>query len=88
MARRYRHHLAGWPSLRDIARQVGCSHTTVSGAFSDARLPRWGLLELVVEAIGGDTAEFHALWLKASAGGSSVVEAAVTSPSALTTRQL
>jgi len=72
------HHRAGWPSLRDIAREVGCSHTTVSGAFSDARLPRWGLLELVVEAIGGDTAEFHALWLKASAGG----EAAVTAPSA------
>lgn len=60
------HHLAGWPSLRTLAREVGCSHTTVSAAFSSARLPTWGLLELLVEAMGGDTAEFHKLWLAAS----------------------
>ncbi|MEV0459135.1 ATP-binding protein [Catellatospora methionotrophica] len=60
------HHRAGWPSLRDMAREVGCSHTTVSAAFSEARLPRWGLLELIVEALDGDTAQFHRLWLAAS----------------------
>ncbi|WP_412539122.1 tetratricopeptide repeat protein [Longispora sp. K20-0274] len=60
------HHRAGWPSLRDMAREVGCSHTTVSVAMSGGRVPRWGLLELIVETLGGDTAEFHALWLAAT----------------------
>jgi tetratricopeptide (TPR) repeat protein len=60
------HHRAGWPSLRYIAKDVGCSHTTVSAVFSEPRLPRWGLLELVVECLGGDTGEFHRLWLTAS----------------------
>jgi tetratricopeptide (TPR) repeat protein len=64
------HHRAGWPSLRDIARDVGCSHTTVSAVFSEPRLPRWGLLELVVESLDGDTGEFHLLWLAASTPGS------------------
>lgn len=61
------HHAAGWPSLRDMARAVGCSHTTVSVAFSRPRVPRWGLLELIVETLGGDTNRFHQLWLAASA---------------------
>ncbi|MGN9909880.1 ATP-binding protein [Phytohabitans sp. LJ34] len=61
------HHEAGWPSLRDMAKEVGCSHTTVSAAFSGPRPPRWGLLELIVEALGGDTERFHQLWLAASA---------------------
>jgi tetratricopeptide (TPR) repeat protein len=60
------HHRAGWPSLREIAKDVGCSHTTVSMAFSDPRVPRWGLLELVVESLGGDIELFHRLWLAAS----------------------
>ena len=60
------HHRAGWPSLRDMAREVGCSHTTVSAAFSGPRVPRWGLLELIVETLGGDSEEFHRLWLAAS----------------------
>ncbi|RIV39745.1 ATP-binding protein [Micromonospora radicis] len=60
------HHRAGWPSLRDMAREVGCSHTTISAAFSEPRIPRWGLLELIVETLGGDTAWFHQLWLAAS----------------------
>lgn len=66
------HHRAGWPSLRTLARCVGCSHTTVSAVFSSPRLPSWGVLELLVEALDGDTAEFHRLWLSASgpaAGG-------------------
>ncbi|HZN20782.1 MAG TPA: tetratricopeptide repeat protein [Micromonosporaceae bacterium] len=60
------HHRAGWPSLRVIAKDVGCSHTTVSAAFSEPRVPRWGLLELIVESLGGDTELFHRLWLAAS----------------------
>jgi tetratricopeptide (TPR) repeat protein len=61
------HHQAGWPSLREMAREVGCSHTTVSAAFSEPRVPRWGLLELLVETLDGDTERFHHLWLEASA---------------------
>jgi tetratricopeptide (TPR) repeat protein len=60
------HHRAGWPSLREMAKEVGCSHSTVSAAFSEPRVPRWGLLELIVEALGGDTEEFHRMWLAAS----------------------
>jgi tetratricopeptide (TPR) repeat protein len=60
------HHRAGWPSLREMAAEVGCSHTTISVAFSGPRPPRWGLLELIVETLGGDTERFHQLWLAAS----------------------
>ncbi len=60
------HHEAGWPSLRVLAREAGCSRTTVSRVFSAPRLPSWGVLELLVEAMGGDTAGFHDLWLAAS----------------------
>ncbi|WP_439936872.1 ATP-binding protein [Nocardia sp. N13] len=62
------HHRAGWPSLRTLARMTGVSHTTVSKAFSTATLPTWGTLELVVEALDGDTEAFHDLWLAASTG--------------------
>jgi lambda repressor-like predicted transcriptional regulator len=61
------HHRAGWPSLRALARETGVSHTTVSKTFSQPALPPWGTLELLVEAMGGDTTRFHALWLSASA---------------------
>ncbi|WP_269810745.1 ATP-binding protein [Kineosporia rhizophila] len=60
------HHRAGRPSLRDLAREVGCSRTTVSAMFSEPRPPRWGLLELVVEALGADLAPFHRMWLQAT----------------------
>ena len=33
------HHRAGWPSLRVLAREAGCSPTTVSVVFSSPRLP-------------------------------------------------
>ncbi|HZM83152.1 MAG TPA: tetratricopeptide repeat protein [Candidatus Limnocylindrales bacterium] len=61
------HHRAGWPSLRVMAKEVGCSHTTISAAFSAPAVPRWGLVELIVETLGGDTERFHELWLAASA---------------------
>ena len=64
------HHEAGWPSLRTLARKAGCSHTTVSAVFSAPRLPAWGVLELLVEAMGGDVSEFHRLWLAASSPSS------------------
>ena len=54
------HHEAGWPSLRWLAREAGFSHTTVSTVFSSPRLPSWGVLELLVEAMDGDVGEFHA----------------------------
>lgn len=60
------HHEAGWPSLRALAREAGCSHTTISTVFSSPRLPSWGVLELVVEAMGGDVGAFHRLWLAAT----------------------
>ena len=60
------HHEVGWPSLRSLAIEAGCSHTTVSSVFSSPRLPSWGVLELIVEAMRGDVAEFHRLWLAAS----------------------
>ncbi len=67
------HHRAGWPSLRDMAKEVGCSPTTISAAFSRPVVPRWGLLELIVETLGGDTATFHRLWLDASHAGEIVL---------------
>jgi len=62
------HHRAGWPSLRAMARDVGCSRTTVSAAFSEPRAPRWGLVELLVETMGGDVERFRGLWLAATSG--------------------
>lgn len=60
------HHHAGWPSLRRLASGAGCSHTTVSKAFSSPAVPSWGTLELLVEALDGDTAQFRDLWLAAT----------------------
>ena len=61
------HHRAGWPSLRTMASDAGCSHTTVSHALSGPRLPAWGIVEVLVDAMGGDVPAFHDLWLAASA---------------------
>jgi hypothetical protein len=61
------HHHAGWPSLRTLARETGVSHTTVSKTMSAPVLPTWGILELLVEAMHGDSDQFRDLWLAASA---------------------
>lgn len=66
------HRRAGWPSLRDMAREVGCSHTTISAAFAGPKVPRWGLLELIVETLGGDGELFHRRWLATSGPGETV----------------
>lgn len=76
------HHQAGWPSLRTTAREVGCSHVTVAGVFSGPRAPRWGLLELVVEALDGDVEVFRNLWLDATSEQSSPVADAPSGPAA------
>ncbi len=60
------HHRAGWPSLRQLAAAAGCSHTTVSKAFSSPALPSWGTLDVLVEAMGGDVAALHELWIDAT----------------------
>jgi tetratricopeptide (TPR) repeat protein len=73
------HHSAGWPSLRALAGYAACSPTTISSVFSSARLPRWGTLELVVEAMGGDVERFHRLWLAAGRAGTGQVPVPVTS---------
>jgi hypothetical protein len=73
------HHRAGRPSLRQMASEVGCSHTTISAAFSE---PRWGLLELIVETLDGDPEQFRSLWLAASAAPPA---AEASAPVAMTT---
>ncbi len=70
------HHRAGWPSLRTLAHEAGCSHTTVSAVFSSPKLPSWGVLELLVEAMDGDVPDFHDLWLAASAPAESTASGA------------
>ncbi len=69
------HHRAGWPSLRVLAREAGCSPTTVSAVFSSPRLPSWGVLELLVEAMDGDVEAFRALWHAAGSPTGSPVDA-------------
>ncbi|MFD3498593.1 hypothetical protein [Streptomyces sp. NPDC058678] len=55
---------AGEPSMRTVAGRTGgvVSHSTVHQALSGKRTPRWGALELIVEALGGDSDDFHPLW--------------------------
>jgi tetratricopeptide (TPR) repeat protein len=56
---------AGQPSIREIATRVGpgvVSSSTIHNMFRGPRVPKWGFLELVVEELRGDTAEFSALW--------------------------
>src|SRR3954449_3772456 len=75
------HHRAGWPSLRKLAAVVGVSPTTVSGIFSTARLPTWGALELLVEALHGDVGEFEELWFAAGSQSGAVLPAVMAGPS-------
>ncbi|SDI31147.1 Flp pilus assembly protein TadD, contains TPR repeats [Actinokineospora alba] len=86
------HHRAGWPSLRDMAKELGCSRTTVLAAFSEPRLPKWGLLELIVETLGGDVERFHELWLAAGtpdrSGTSSTTPPLTAQPTTVGPREL
>ena len=66
MALRELHLRAGLPSVRRIAlRTSALGHDTVHRVLVGARVPGWGPLELVVEALGGDIEEFRQLWMSA-----------------------
>jgi uncharacterized protein YegL len=67
------HRRAGWPSLRDLERELrgGASRSKIHEAFSSARLPSWGVVELIVEALARrlpdspvehESGRFHQLW--------------------------
>jgi tetratricopeptide (TPR) repeat protein len=59
------HLAAGQPSIREIATGIGrgvISPSTIHNMFRGPRVPKWGFLELVVEELRGDMAEFRALW--------------------------
>ena len=59
------HLVAGLPSVREIALGIGrgvISSSTIHNMFRGPRVPRWNFLELVVEELHGDIAEFRALW--------------------------
>jgi tetratricopeptide (TPR) repeat protein len=59
------HRLRGEPSVRDLARGTGhaISHATVHMVLRCTKTPKWGALELVVEALDGGTDEFRRLWI-------------------------
>lgn len=50
---------AGMPSVRWVGEQALVSHTTVSLAFRD-HVTSWAHLAAIVDALGGDIAEFEA----------------------------
>ena len=59
------HLAAGQPSMREIANRIGrgvVSSSTVHNMFRGPRVPKWGFLELVVEELDGNVAEFRGLW--------------------------
>jgi tetratricopeptide (TPR) repeat protein len=58
---------SGSPSLREIQKRTsrGISHTTARAILRCEKLPGWGQLELLVEALGGEVEEFRRLWLAA-----------------------
>ena len=59
------HLAAGQPSMREIASGIGrgvISSSTIHNMFRGPRVPKWGFLELVVEELHGDIAEFRVLW--------------------------
>jgi tetratricopeptide (TPR) repeat protein len=54
--------------VREIATGIGrgvISPSTIHNMFRGPRVPKWGFLELVVEELRGDPAEFKILWQKA-----------------------
>jgi hypothetical protein len=64
------HHRAGRPTLREMAKEVGRSHTLVATVFKGPKVPpRFGLVELLVEYLHGDTEHFRRLWYRATGAG-------------------
>ncbi|MGC5322405.1 hypothetical protein ACPXB5_27155 [Micromonospora arida] len=58
------HLRAGKPSSREISRRTmrTISHTTVRAVLRCESIPKWGPLELVVEALKGDVEQFLGFW--------------------------
>lgn len=80
------HLAAGQPSIREIASGIGrgvISSSTIHNMFRGPRVPKWGFLELVVEELRGDTAEFRILWQEARLAESPAGPAAETMPAAV-----
>lgn len=73
--------MAGKPSYRELAKQTGMSHTTARTVILCERLPRWGALELIAEALGARTEEFHRLWLTADAAITAPIAGTPATPS-------
>jgi hypothetical protein len=59
------HRLRGEPSVRELARRTekAITHATVHMVLRCERTPKWGPLELVVEALGGSIEEYRQLWI-------------------------
>lgn len=72
------HLAAGYPSTRELQRDIGgpgvLSHTSIHKIFTEPRLPRWPLVDLVVEAMArrarldekAEVERFKALWDQAA----------------------
>ncbi|MGW4797148.1 WD40 repeat domain-containing protein, partial [Nonomuraea sp. NPDC004297] len=58
---------SGAPSYREIERRTGkaLSHTTARAVLRCEKLPRWGQIELVAEALEADPKDFKPLWVSA-----------------------
>ncbi|WP_353900189.1 YbjN domain-containing protein [Micromonospora harpali] len=59
------HRTAGEPTMRQIAKNLPCTYATVHSAMRGPRVPKWPLLELIVEKLGGNTDHFKQLWIAA-----------------------
>jgi chromosome segregation ATPase len=55
--------IRGLPSYRELAKNLGISHSTVGNVLRCERLPSWGQLQQVIDALQGDVREFHGAWL-------------------------
>lgn len=55
------------PTLRSIARDTHgrVSHTCVGTALSGVVLPRWNTCVAIIEALGGDPAQYRMAWEQA-----------------------
>lgn len=60
---------AGNPSNRRLAEMCGQSRSTVNYSLRGTHLPRWEVVHDMVEALGGDTAEFLVLYEQTIARG-------------------
>lgn len=75
------HRRAGRPSTRDLAKLIGvgvASKSRIYDAFSSDRLPSWGLLQVLAEALcasipgtafPAEEQKLHSFWLAATGGG-------------------